>query len=121
MSTSTQLQSLLESLRTALPEVRGILVASIDGMPVAQNLLEGDANRIAAMVATALSLGKRISDSFGGGQFQETSVYGQSAQVFIYSAGTKAVLSVTASGLTNVGLIHLESRAAAQKIAQLLG
>ena len=121
MSLQVQLQSILDNLRAALPEVRGVLVASVDGMAIAHNLVEGDQNRMAAMVATALSLGKRLVESFAGGQFNETSVIGQSAQIFVYSAGTKAVLSVIANGASNMGLIHLEARTAAQKVAQALG
>jgi len=121
MSIANQLQTHLDGLRASLPEVRGVLVASTDGMPISHNLAEGDPNRMAAMVATALSLGKRLIDSFTGGQFQETSVFGQSAQIFVYAAGPKAVLAVTGSGVSNVGLLHLEARAVAQKVAQVLG
>lgn len=121
MSTGNELQNILDNLRSSIPEVRGVLIASVDGMPVTQNLLEGDANRLAAMVATALSLGKRICESFGGGALQETSISGQTSQVYIYAAGNKAVLSVLSGGGANVGLIHLEARNAAQKIAQILG
>lgn len=120
MSTALQLQSHLDNLRGALPEVRGALVASIDGMPISHNLAEGDPNRMAAMVATALSLGKRLIDSFTGGQFQETTVFGQTAQIFVYAAGPKAVLAVTSNGASNIGLLHLEARSVAQKIAQVL-
>ena len=121
MSTALQLQGHLDSLRGALPEVRGVLVASTDGMAIAHNLVDGDSNRMAAMVATALSLGKRLIDSFSGGQFQETTVFGQNAQIFVYAAGSRAVLAVVSGTVQNVGLIHWEARSAAQKIAQILG
>lgn len=121
MSTAIQLQGHLDTLRAALPEVRGVLIASTDGMPISHNLVDGDPNRMAAMVATALSLAKRLVESFAGGQFLETTVFGQSAQIFVYAAGTKAVLAVIANGATNVGMINLEARSSAQKIAQVLG
>ena len=121
MSTSHQLQSILDSLRAAIPEIREVLIATTDGMPIAQNIGGGDANRLAAMAATALGLGKRMSDTIGGGALAEASVSGQTAQIFIYAAGGKAVLAVVSSGVSNIGLIHLEARTAAQKVAEVLG
>ena len=71
--------------------------------------------------AVGRRLAKRLVESFAGGQFLETTVFGQTAQIFVYAAGTKAVLAVVASGATNVGMINLEARGSAQKIAQVLG
>ena len=64
---------------------------------------------------------KRISDTFGGGALNETSVSGVGAQVFIYAAGTKGVLAVIAPPNANVGMIHLECRDCARKIHEVLG
>lgn len=121
MSTLNQLQVILDNLKSSIPDARGVVISSTDGMPIAQNVATGsDINRMAAMVATALGLGKRISEAFGGGALNETSVSGQQAQIYIYSAGSKAVLAVISGTGGNVGLIHLEARDAAQKIAQIL-
>jgi predicted regulator of Ras-like GTPase activity (Roadblock/LC7/MglB family) len=98
-------------------------------MPISHSLSGGDANRIAAMVATTLGLGKRICESIGGGAFTETSVSGNIGQVFVYSlarslctrAGARGVLAVLAGPGANVGLIHLEAREAARAIENALG
>ncbi len=122
MSTLNQLQMILDNLKSSIPDSRGVLISSTDGMPVAQNVASGsDINRMAAMVATALGLGKRISEAFGGGPLNETSVTGTMGQVYVYAAGSKAVLAVLAGTGGNVGLIHLEARSAAPKIANILG
>lgn len=121
MSTANQLQSILDNLKAALPEVREVLIATTDGMPVVHNGGSTDANRIAAMAATALGLGKRLTDTIGGGSFSESSVSGEGAQIFIYAAGSKAVLAVVSTGAISVGLIHLEARSAAKNIAAVLG
>jgi uncharacterized protein len=115
------LQQTLANLRGAIPELRGALVASSDGLPMAQNLSGSeDPNRVAAMAATALGLGKRISDTLNAGGLQETSVSGSNGQVYLYSAGAKGVLVVVAPANANVGLIHLESRDAARRISDVL-
>lgn len=121
MSVSDQLQQLLQEVRSAVPELKGAMVASTDGLAIAHSMSAGDPARMAAMVATALGLGKRISDTFGGGAFNETSVTGTDSAVYIYSAGNRGVLAVIAPSGANVGLINLEARSAAQKISQVLG
>jgi uncharacterized protein len=116
------LQNNIVKLRTAIPELRGVLVASTDGLPMAQSLSGSeDANRIAAMAATALGLGKRIGDSLGTGEIQETTVSGLEGHVFFYAAGPRGVLVVVARGTANVGLVHLEARETAKQIAEILG
>ncbi|WP_178087068.1 roadblock/LC7 domain-containing protein, partial [Methylacidimicrobium tartarophylax] len=69
---------------------------------------------------TALGLGRRICETFGGGEFRETSVSGDQGQMYIYSAGSKAVLGVVARLGANVGLIHLEARDVASQVSQVL-
>jgi uncharacterized protein len=116
-----QLHQALAALRSAIPEVRGALVASSDGLPMAQNLSGSeDPNRVAAMAATALGLGKRISDTLNAGALQETSVSGSDGQVYLYATGAKGVLVVVTPANANVGLIHLEARDAAKRIAGIL-
>jgi uncharacterized protein len=50
----------------------------------------------------------------------ETSVSGSDGQVYLYAAGTKAVLVVVATAGANVGMIHLEARDAARRIQEIL-
>ncbi|PTY02616.1 hypothetical protein DB346_08690 [Verrucomicrobia bacterium LW23] len=121
MTTNQQLQTILDKLRVDVPDLRGVLVATSDGLAVAHSISSGDSNRIAAMVATALGLGKRICETIGGGALSETSFSGATGQVYVYSAGTKGVLGVLSAPGANIGLIHLEAREAATKIQQVLG
>ena len=115
------LQQSLAALRAAIPEIRGALIASTDGLPMAQNLSGSeDPNRVAAMAATALGLGKRISDTLNSGALTETTVTGTSGQIFLYAAGVKGVLVVVAAAGANVGLINLEARDTVRTIAAVL-
>lgn len=120
MSLTEQIQSAISKLRNSLSDVSGVLIASADGLPIAHDMQAGDPNRMAAMIATALGLGKRICETFGGGTLSETSVSGDQGQVYIYSVGPKGVLAVIAKSGANVGLIHLESRDTAKAIAGIL-
>src|SRR5450755_1809962 len=114
------LKNQLETLRNSIPELRGVLLASNEGLPVAHSLSNGaDPNRVAAMAAAASSLGRRISDSMSAGVLGEVSVQAEEGALFVYSAGSKAVLAVLSPQGGNAGLIHLEARAAAKEIGDL--
>jgi len=121
MSKQDTLRSALANLRAALPELRGALIATTDGLPITQAMNEGaDANRVAAMAATALGLGKRINDTLDSGDLTEMSISGKEGQVYIYAAGRKGVLAVVAPSGMNLGLLHLEARDTAQMISEVL-
>jgi predicted regulator of Ras-like GTPase activity (Roadblock/LC7/MglB family) len=110
----------LETLRNSIPELRGVLLASNEGLPVAHSLSNGtDPNRVAAMAAAASSLGRRISESMATGGLAEVNIRGEEGMLFVYAAGTKAVLAVLGPIGSNAGLIHLEARSAAKEIGDL--
>ena len=120
-SKTERLGSILTNLRSSMPELRGALIATADGLPIAQSFSDNtDANRVAAMAATALGLGKRINDTLGTGALSEMSVSGLNGQVFIYSVGAKGALAVVTPAGVNLGLLHMEARDAAQAVANVL-
>src|SRR3982074_1642063 len=115
------LKTHLEALRTSIPELKGVLLASTEGLPVAHSLSNGtDPNRVAAMAAAASSLGRRISESMATGGLSEVSIRGEDGILFVYSAGPKAVLAVMGPMSANAGLIHLEARNTAKDIGELI-
>lgn len=114
------LQELIRNLKAAVPEIRGVMVASQDGLPIAHDFPEAEAPRIAAMAATSLGLGKRIASTLRLGDFQEAVVRGAGGYLVVYEAGEKGVLAVAAPQGANLGLIHLEAREAAKELRELL-
>lgn len=115
------LQKTVDSLRAAVPELRGVLLASTEGLPIAHSLSNGaDANRVAAMAAAACSLGRRVSDSLNVGSLVEISVSAADGQIFLYSAGAKGVLAVMGPSGCNAGLVHLEARGVAKDVSELM-
>ena len=120
MAKQDALKNHIETLRNAIPELKGVLLASNEGLPIAHSLSNGaDPNRVAAMAAAASSLGRRISDSMNVGALGEVSIRGEEGVLFIYSAGSKAVLAVLGPQGSNAGLIHLEARTTAKEIGEL--
>lgn len=120
MAKGEALKAALEGLRNAIPELKGVLLASNEGLPIAHALTNGsDPNRLAAMAAAASSLGRKISDNIGAGALGEVSVQAEEGALFVYAAGGKAVLAVLSPQGGNAGLIHLEARTAAKEIGDL--
>lgn len=120
MAKYEELQREVDNLRAAIPELKGVVVASNEGLAIAQSLSNGvDAARVAAMAAAAASLGKRVSETLNVGALSEISVSGAEGQIFLYAAGAKAVLAVIGPNGANAGLIHLEARSTATAIGQV--
>lgn len=120
MSKHEALKNHIETLRNAIPDLKGVLLASNEGLPIAHSLSNGaDPNRVAAMAAAASTLGRRISDTMQVGSLGEVAVRGEEGWLFIYAAGSKAVLAVMAPQAANAGLVHLEARDVAKNIGEL--
>lgn len=119
MSRQEEFQKDIENLRAAVPELKGVVLASNDGLPIAHSVAgEVDPGRIAAMAAAATSLGRRVSGTLEVGSMTEISLSATDGQVFLYNAGGKAVLAVIGPNGCNAGLIHLEARWAAREIGE---
>jgi len=114
------LKNHLEALRNAIPELKGVLLASSEGLPIAHSLTNGaDPNRVAAMAAAATTLGRKVTETMNAGTLGEVSVQADEGALFVYSAGAKAVLVVLSPQGGNAGLIHLEARDTAKQIGEL--
>src|SRR5260370_11624302 len=104
------LKNHLESLRNSIPELRGVWLASNEGLPVAHSLSNGtDPNRVAAMAAAASGLGRRISESMATGVLSEVSIRGDDGALFVYSPASKPVPPLIGPLRPNAGCIPLEA------------
>jgi hypothetical protein len=122
MPTHERIDAILETLESAIPgQIDGTVIASGDGFVITDTLrTEGTAEDIAAMMATTMGVSTRMMGTLDAGQVQETSITGDDRSIFLYRAGGEGVLGVVASGETNVGMIHLRAREAAEEIQSLL-
>jgi predicted regulator of Ras-like GTPase activity (Roadblock/LC7/MglB family) len=115
-----KLERALADLRGAVTDVIGAIIASVDGLPMAHNVRNGDPSSIAAMAATAAGLGKRIVDDFDFGRFAECVVRAEGGYFVVYSVGRVGVLAVMASEGANLGRVHLAARRCATTVAGAL-
>ncbi len=122
MSTLENIDAVLENLENAIPgQIEGTVIASGDGFVITDTLPgDGEAEEIAAMVATTMGVTKRMADTLQAGAVEETSISGEDRSIFLYRAGGEGVLGVVAKGDANVGMIHLQAREAATEIESML-
>ncbi|WP_245717387.1 roadblock/LC7 domain-containing protein [Nocardia jejuensis] len=111
----------LKALRARVPQLTGALVASTDGLLIANDLPSHiEPTGMAAITASHLSLSHRLAITAHEGGFHEVVVRGSGGHVVIYAAGWTASLTVLAGPEANVGRLHLESRPVARAIADHL-
>lgn len=110
----------ISELRARLPHVVGVLVASVDGLLIAQDTPTIEPEAFAAMSAAQLGLGQQIVAAMKSGEFRETVTTGTSGYMATFAAGSSALLTVIAGPDLNVGRLHHEARPVAARIGELV-
>jgi uncharacterized protein len=115
------LTTILNDLNGSSVDIEASAVISADGLMMASLLppgLEGD--RMGAMSAAMLALGSRTSDELARGALEQVLIKGDNGYVLLTQAGVEAVLAVVTRPSAKLGLIFLDVRRAAEKIAKFL-
>lgn len=120
MSKQEELARVIYDMRRSIPELHGVMIASTDGLSIAHDFPEAEAEKIAAMAATALGLGKRITERTNLGELHEAVIRGDYGYLVVYSAGEKAVLVLSGPVTSNLGLMRIEARNASALVSQVL-
>ena len=100
--------------------MQGALVASADGLLVAEDVEGVEAETMAAMSAAYLGLAQQIALGAAYGEFQETVTRAAGGYVATFAAGTHALLTVLADAGINLGLLHHEARPVAVRVGKLV-
>jgi predicted regulator of Ras-like GTPase activity (Roadblock/LC7/MglB family) len=94
---------------------------SLEGLPLVSLVLEKvEETRFAAMTAAMLSLGERVSTELNKGLLKKIFVEGEHGYIISMQAGDNAVLTVSATMDTKLGLLFLDMQRATDKIAKIL-
>lgn len=113
-------EQLLGALVVSVRGVRGALLASTDGRPVAAALPDHDPGSTAAIIASSRGLGERLADLAGAGALQEIVVRSTVGYVVIYASGQRGVLTVLTDSSVNLAMLHLRARDLAAAVAPLV-
>jgi len=120
MSRKEEFVTIIQELRGNVPDITGIMIASVDGLAIATDFPEEEAARVAAMSASAIGLGNRITKTTELGNMIDMMIEGNNELLIIYMAGPGAILALRAPRRANLGLIRLEGPKAAKEVADLV-
>lgn len=122
MGAADTLRELLYDLSDSVPgQIHGSLVASRDGLLVAETLSDSEeAERIAAMVATTLGVSRRMARTLDAGELNETSISAADRRIQLYRIGDAGALAVVTTADANVALINIQARKIVESALTLL-
>ena len=120
-SINAELMECINELRFRSIGIVDVAVVSLEGLPLVSLVLERiEETRFAAMTAAMLSLGERVSTELNKGLLKKIFVEGEHGYIVSMQAGENAVLTVSATTDTKLGLLFLDMQRSTEKIAKIL-
>ena len=120
MTTTNSLKTILEDLLNRNSDVMSALVATVDGISLADAKMQNISGRLAAMASASLGLGRQLIATVCSGTMKEIKVSGDKGQVFIYSITNKAVLVVVTKEEPNVAMVNWEAQKTVKHLTELI-
>lgn len=118
---SEALADTLSEMLASSTDIEGAVVVSSDGLVIGSQLPKGlDETRMGASAAALFGLSKRTTPELGRGTFTQNLIQGKEGNIIIVSIGEHAVFIGLTSTDVNLGMVFLEAREAAEKIAAVL-
>jgi len=111
----------LYALREQVAGVRDSAVASVDGMLIASDTDKVRPDVLAALAAAALGLGKSTGQEVGMGELREVVTRCQSGHIVVYAIRDRGLLVVLGDEGLDITRLHLQSRPAVGRLAEVLG
>lgn len=119
--TDSKLKPLLRELNSVSEHIEASAIMSRDGLSVASVLGNGvDPDRLGAMCAALLGLADTTARELNRGTLRQVLIHGTLGYMLITHVGDKAVLAVATKPGTNLGMVFLETKKTADKIAGIL-
>ena len=109
----------LRKLRANVAGVQGSLVATSDGLLVANDVPGQEPTQTAALVATTLAVASRATRATGRGHFREAIARGTDGYLAVYAAGQNAIVAVVGTNQLNVAMLQYQARTVIERIAGL--
>jgi len=119
-SVSKELMECINELRFRSAGIVDVAIVSLEGLPIVSLVLENvEETRFSAMTAAMLSLGERVATELNKGLLKKIFIEGDYGVIVTMQAGDDAVLTVSATTDTKLGLLFLDMKRATEKIARI--
>ncbi len=120
-SVSKELMECINELRFRSAGIVDVAIVSLEGLPIVSLVLENvEETRFSAMTAAMLSLGERVATELNKGLLKKIFIEGDYGVIVTMQAGEDAVLTVSATTDTKLGLLFLDMQRATEKIGRIL-
>ena len=119
---NTKKEKLIELLRAMqkIGDINGSIVVSRDGLVIASNITEIDADTFAAMSAAMQGAAETAASELKQGEVDQIIIETGKGKIISAGAGKKAILVILTSRSINLGLALLEMGKTAEKISSVL-
>lgn len=115
------LESVLNELQGSIPEIDACAIVSVEGLPIVSALPNDvDEAKVAAMTAAMLTLGEKAAMELGKGSLEQVNIKGDNGWLLAIQAGLNACLTVSTTDQAKLGLVFLDMKRAAAKIAEMI-
>lgn len=119
VSRYAELRGALTGFERKVGDVRGAVVASRDGLPLASTFADGAGDRYAAMAASVVGLAEEIVADTDAGTSM-TIIRGRTGCLIVHPAGPDAVVAARTGPNPNVGLVNVELPAVVSAVSRSL-
>ncbi len=118
---SKLIRPILRQLNGKSAEMEASAVISRDGLSLAAVLGDGvDPDRLGAMCAALLGLADTTAKELDRGQLKQVLLHGTKGVLLLVHIGNTHVLALAARSNINLGMVLLEARKTAQKLATII-
>lgn len=120
-SNSKMMLERLRGFEGKTPDIEASAIVSVDGLTIASSFPLGvEEDRVSAMSASMLNIGRRISSELDRGKLDEVYIQGNDGYILLMSMGNEVLLSVIARQQAKLGLVFLEMRKAISDLGELV-
>lgn len=121
ISRENTLEGVLNELQGSIPEIEACAIVSVEGLPIVSALPpDVDEAKVAAMTAAMISLGEKAAMELGKGELEQVNIKGVNGWLLVIQAGMNACLTVSTTANAKLGLIFLDMKRAAEKVASMI-
>jgi len=106
----------LQELRAQVPGVLACLVASSDGLLIAEQSGELEPTRMAALTATMTALAAQAVQATRRGDLLDAVVRGTMGNLAVFAIGPNAVLAVVSDSDVTVAWLHVKTRPVVEQL-----
>ncbi len=109
MNLGEKISEVFEELSRDVKGLQGILISTMDGLPVASNMKsDEEQNKIAAMVSSLTILSRKVAPELSVGKSKDLLIEAEEGKIFCYTLGDEAILAIITSKSVNLGVVRMK-------------